>query len=371
MVDAVDRLYLRSVLEEDTPPAPPAPGAGPLIAGAAPLGPFALHGTILTPDTLMSSGFVVVDGGVIADIRTTKPSGLPVIKTEGVILPGLIDLHGHPEFNIFAAWEPPRQFRNRGQWRRSDEYAAIVREPMNQLTDQPPSLARTLLRYAEARALTGGATAIQGVNGSISSIEESLVRNVDRFIFGAHRARSIVDLDRETPARKATLRAGQIANGAVDALYVHLAEGIDDTSRKEFDQLVSDDLLTPATVIIHGTHGIDDGPVGRRRGRRGEARVVAAEQPAPVRRHDAGGGGEGPWDPGRARGGLAAEREPEPARRDEGRAPGARGPGPPGDGAAAGPDGHARRCADRGTRGVARAACRGSAGRRARAGAPP
>ena len=31
---------------------------------------------------------------------------MDVIDTDGVILPGLIDLHGHPEFNVFAAWEP-------------------------------------------------------------------------------------------------------------------------------------------------------------------------------------------------------------------------------------------------------------------------
>jgi cytosine/adenosine deaminase-related metal-dependent hydrolase len=39
----------------------------------------------------------------------------------------------------------------------------------------------------------------------------------------------------------------------VTAVYIHLAEGVDDRSRTEFDDLVGADLLTPATVIIHGT----------------------------------------------------------------------------------------------------------------------
>jgi hypothetical protein len=115
-----------------------------------------------------------------------------------------------------------------------------------------PTLERTLARYAEARALVTGTTAIQGSNGKFTNIEESLVRNVDRRIFGQHKARSIIDLDRTKPADIATLQ-GQIANGTVTALYVHLAEGVDTTSRNEFAALKAANLLTPATVIIHGT----------------------------------------------------------------------------------------------------------------------
>ena len=117
---------------------------------------------------------------------------------------------------------------------------------------QEPSLEKTLSRYAEARALVTGTTAIQGANGKFANIEESLVRNVDRRIFGRHRARSIIDLDRTTAEDIATLR-GQIADGSVTALYVHLAEGVDQRSRDEFAALRAAKLLTAATVIIHGT----------------------------------------------------------------------------------------------------------------------
>jgi 5-methylthioadenosine/S-adenosylhomocysteine deaminase len=34
----------------------------------------------------------------------------------------LIDLHGHPEFTVFAAWEPPKQFVNRYAWRDNPIY---------------------------------------------------------------------------------------------------------------------------------------------------------------------------------------------------------------------------------------------------------
>jgi 5-methylthioadenosine/S-adenosylhomocysteine deaminase len=170
-----------------------------------------------------------------------------VISTEGVILPGLIDLHGHPEFNVFAAWEPPKRYANRYQWRRSKEYAAIVKEPWGRLK---PTLRRTMTRYAEIRALVGGVTAIQGASQDYPR-EEALVRNVDLRIFGEHRARSSVDFMRDESAWP-KLR-DKIADGEVNAYYVHLAEGVDQKSTDEFDDLLAADLLTPATVIIHGT----------------------------------------------------------------------------------------------------------------------
>lgn len=250
MTDDFERDYGRGLLEED-PPRAASGEFGPGHAGVAPMSAFALHGAVLTPDTAIADGYVVVDGATIDSVRTTKPDGVKVVETDGIILPGLIDLHGHPEYNVFAAWEPPKLYANRSRWRASHEYAAVVKAPLA-LLKQAPTLERTLTRYAEARALTSGTTAIQGTNGKFASIEEALVRNVDRRIFGQHKARSIVDLDRTTPADMATLRT-QIESGAVNALYVHLAEGTDEASRKEFDALVAANLLTPATIIIHGT----------------------------------------------------------------------------------------------------------------------
>ncbi len=224
-------------------------------ARAQPDQAFALRGTVLTPEEVVEDGWVVVQGGSIAEVRHSLPAGVGVIDTEGVVLPGLIDLHGHPEYNVFAAWEPPKRYTNRYQWRRSDEYAAVVKEPWQLLTSSAegrPSLLRTLTRYAEARALVGGTTAIQGASSRYPDPAESLVRNVDRYIFGGHHARSIIDLGRSQADDLARLRQ-LIARGEVRALYIHLAEGIDQSSRDEFDELVEADLLTAATVIIHGT----------------------------------------------------------------------------------------------------------------------
>jgi len=246
MADRFDARYAAGVLDED-PPEPPRPRVR-----AMPGESWALRGTVLTPHRQLSDAYVEVHGDRIARVTTKRPAGAIVIDTRGaVILPGLIDLHGHPEYNVFAAWEAPRRYANRYAWRRSREYAAVVKEPWKRLTDEP-SLLRTLTRYAEARALVGGTTAIQGASAKYPSREEALVRNVDRRIFAEHRARSIIDLGRTDAAAAARLR-DQVAAGAVTAIYVHLAEGVDATSAKEFVALTDANLLLPATVVIHGT----------------------------------------------------------------------------------------------------------------------
>ncbi|MEP6761829.1 MAG: amidohydrolase family protein [Sporichthyaceae bacterium] len=254
MADNVERDYVRPILDEDLPPAGAAgpAGGGPLIAGFAPMTPFALHGCVLTPDTVIEKGWVDITGGTITRVGTGVPGpGIRRLETDGIILPGLIDLHGHPEYNVFAPWEPPMLFANRGRWRASPGYDALVKLPLANLK-AAPSLQKSLTRYAEARALIGGTTAIQGTNGTFSNLEESLVRNVDRWIFGGHKARSIIDLDR-TPPADITKLLGQISAGDVNAVYIHLAEGVDATSRSEFAALKTAKMLTKTTVIIHGT----------------------------------------------------------------------------------------------------------------------
>ncbi len=246
--DPFERAYTASMLDPD-----PLPDPG-LTPRSSPLGgqPFALRGCVITPEERFDDGFVVVHGPVIVSVGEQPPdAGVLIVETGGVILPGLIDLHGHPEYNIFAAWEPPKRYNNRYQWRRSDEYQAIVRDPWNILTGED-SLLRSLMRYAEVRALVGGTTAIQGSSGLFQTSSEALVRNVDRRIFGQHRARSVIDLGRLGPDDAERL-IRQIDDGDVNAVYIHLAEGTDDTSRAEFDKLVDRGLLTPATIIIHGT----------------------------------------------------------------------------------------------------------------------
>jgi cytosine/adenosine deaminase-related metal-dependent hydrolase len=217
----------------------------------------ALGGQVITPDGVRK-GWVRVEGGTIAAVTTRRPTSAVTIQTDGVIMPGMLDLHGHPEFNVFAPWEPPRTYVNRYSWRSSKPYQDLVRNPQNELISKLPR--GTQLRYAEIRALVGGVTAIQGASlQTQKGSHESMVRNVDGLLFGEHRARAAIDLptsptSRGGPEFKKVLDA--IENDEVDAHYLHLAEGQRDNERsqKEFD-LLAQTLkgLTNATVIIHGT----------------------------------------------------------------------------------------------------------------------
>jgi imidazolonepropionase-like amidohydrolase len=57
--------------------------------------PFAIQGCVRTPDEALEDHHVVVAGGEIQDVVGPAPAGMPMIVSDGVILPGLIDLHGH------------------------------------------------------------------------------------------------------------------------------------------------------------------------------------------------------------------------------------------------------------------------------------
>jgi 5-methylthioadenosine/S-adenosylhomocysteine deaminase len=261
--DAFTYAYTRGVTDAVAPPAGlnggrQARGERGLTAAAAAGEAFALRGAVVTPDAAWPDGYVVIDGDTIADVRRDAPSGVQqIVDTGGVILPGLIDLHGHPEFNVFAAWEPPRQFTNRYQWRASDIYHELVRDPQNVLLTKVAP--HTELRYAEIRALTGGVTAIQGAGGVTRSADsEPLVRNVDGWIFGEHRARAMIDLPSSTTSRdypRLQKIVTAITAGEITAFYLHLCEGVrgDQRSASEFQRFLDYGAATPATTVIHGS----------------------------------------------------------------------------------------------------------------------
>jgi cytosine/adenosine deaminase-related metal-dependent hydrolase len=243
-----DARYTAPVVEALSPEA-----FGPELAvRAAPEEPVALGGCVITPTQMLEDGWVVIEGQQIAAVQSGKPQGVKPIATKGVICPGLIDLHGHPEFNVFAAWEPPRQFVNRYAWRGSDLYHQLIRDPQDKLTAALP--AKTQLRYAEVRALVSGVTAFQGTGGQASTFQdEALVRNVDKLIFGEQVGRSMVDLPAEGHGKDQL--DSIVADPSVKAFYIHLAEGqsANKRSREELGKLDGLGGVIEKTVVIHGT----------------------------------------------------------------------------------------------------------------------
>jgi cytosine/adenosine deaminase-related metal-dependent hydrolase len=198
---------------------------------------------------------VIVDHGRIKTVldRPGEIRGLPVIDTDGLILPGLIDLHNHVLWSVFPRWEPGGTFANRDVWPQNAVYIRNYSDPEH-------ALSRThgcdLNRFGEVKAISGGVTSVVG--SLRSACTAGLVRNLD-YDAGfdgerdERRAATLIDIDDLTPDAAAKL-ARRL--GARDGLpwFVHVAEGRaeDPGPREEFARLVEEGLLTRHTVIVHG-----------------------------------------------------------------------------------------------------------------------
>jgi cytosine/adenosine deaminase-related metal-dependent hydrolase len=214
--------------------------------------PYALGGTILTPKGPMA-GFVVVRDEKIEKVVKTKteiPADVKkVVDTKGIISPGLIDLHNHVAYNFLPLWNSGMRFNNRYQWARKAEYDTAVKNPYNAVKNAKHQCEG--VKYGEYRALVGGTTTIQG---SVDlGCTRSWVRNVEFTNFCEDHVRQhVLPINGIKPEAAKTLN-DQFKSGATKTFFVHLAEGIDDLSRREFEELRGLDLLKPQVVGIHST----------------------------------------------------------------------------------------------------------------------
>jgi 5-methylthioadenosine/S-adenosylhomocysteine deaminase len=219
-------------------------------------GKYALNGDIVTPTGIVANGWLVVDGEKIAEIRTAaqgQPTGMPAVATGGVIFPGLVDGHGHVEYNEVALAPLGKRYQDRDQWPGASLYSTLVKAPKNAVT--AAGLKCEALKHGEARALVGGTTMIQGTPAQ--SCAASLVRNVEQPNFCRQATRqNVMDISGFSrsisgkPSWADSVKQG-IAAGTLDAFIVHGGEGIDAHAEAEWGQLKSQGLALPQLVVIH------------------------------------------------------------------------------------------------------------------------
>ena len=93
--------------------------------------PIALIGTLLLPEkTIVNGTILIIDELIVAvghDISI--PLNTKLIETNGMILPGLIDLHNHLVWNIFPRWKPTEEFNNRYDWQQKPVYKTLMTGP--------------------------------------------------------------------------------------------------------------------------------------------------------------------------------------------------------------------------------------------------
>ena len=139
--------------------------------------PIALIGTILLPDQNITNGTLLIVGRHIeaAGVKVSIPDNAIILHTNGLILPGLIDLHNHLTWNILPRWKPTEEFGSRYDWQKKPIYRTLIQAPHQGLIEA--GLSCEMQRYAEVKAITQGATSVIG--SLRRACNRGLARNLD------------------------------------------------------------------------------------------------------------------------------------------------------------------------------------------------
>src|SRR5439155_642778 len=125
-----------------------------------------LRATLVTPSETIDRGVIRLSAGRIEAIGTGE-AGVDVIDVDGVVFPGLIDLHNHLTWNVLPRWTPTQTFSNRYEWQELPKYAQMLSGPHYALSGAV--LGCTMNRYAEINVLVNGGTAWVGSFSSAPS----------------------------------------------------------------------------------------------------------------------------------------------------------------------------------------------------------
>jgi 5-methylthioadenosine/S-adenosylhomocysteine deaminase len=234
------------------------------VASPASAQDLALKLTVVTPTQVIDSAVVTIKRGRI-DAVTAGGAGSNAIAIDGVMFPGLIDLHNHLTWNVLPSWQPPRLFTNRYEWQETPEYALNLSGPYTAMV--AAGAACDMNRFGEVKSIVNGGTVTVGSYGPTAGDSSrnrciaGLARNAD---FAADLSASPT-LNQE-PYRNFVFpfelgEADQRAVRTVDptsadpnvihAAVMHVAEGTDSGARREFRQFKAHQYLRKGVSVIH------------------------------------------------------------------------------------------------------------------------
>ena len=232
-------------------------------------GSYVLKGRIVTMESENSiipyGGVMVTDGMIDAVWEDGQmPSdidlqNIPIVETAGTIYPGIIDAHNHIHYNMVPLWDYSLDHRNgdlydnRYQWRNNPAYSIEITGAKSLIQGWDYwDLEHESMKYVEVRAIVGGTTAVQGnPTGDDDEFASILARNIEYYNFGKdYMHTKVTELEDEYVGNH--IKTGN-QSGELDAWFLHLAEGVDESSRAEFDILVQNELLVGELMLIHGT----------------------------------------------------------------------------------------------------------------------
>ena len=224
---------------------------------------YALKGTIVTPTEVIENGTVLITGQKIKEVGSdvSLPAGTKVIETGGFIYPGLIDLHNHLTWNLLPRWKPGLLFSTRYEWQQSQMYKLMLTTPEAKVVEA--NLDCDANRYAEVKAIVGGATSVTGSlnpRGDPAKLRclGGMARNLD-FFSGLYASGAAEKLRYEIfPLQLSFSDAAairdQLAKHDLTAFIVHLSEGKqnDANAAREYLMFKARGFLVSGTSIIHG-----------------------------------------------------------------------------------------------------------------------
>jgi len=231
-----------------------------------------LKGRVVTMNSesdVINDGSVLVQDGKITAVwsgqnipQNVDLTDVPVIETNGTIYPGLIDSHNHMHYNHIPLWDfevhtsqksEEGGYSNRNQWKNNPNYKRDISWMKTFVhTSSMWDMSNQQMKYAEVMAVAGGVTAVQGSPSSdFDAWDSMLSRNIELYNFGEDGIHTKVTT-LESDYQGNHIKSGN-SSGSLNAWYLHLAEGVDEESRAEFDVLVANNLLVGELVVIHGT----------------------------------------------------------------------------------------------------------------------
>ncbi|MEC9090686.1 MAG: amidohydrolase family protein, partial [Candidatus Thermoplasmatota archaeon] len=225
----------------------------------------------MTSEASFFDGGVLIQSGKIQSVwsGSTIPAahaGIQVIETDGTIYPGLIDLHNHMHYNHIPLWDfevhlsPASRseeggYTNRYQWGNNWDYGpSITWMKTNVQSSSRWDMSNEQMKYAEVQAVAGGVTAVQGSPSSGTDAWDSMLsRNVELYNFGQDGMSTCAVCGAYEDDYTGSHLISQNQSGSLNAWFVHLSEGVDASSKAEFDALYEKGLIMDETVVIHGT----------------------------------------------------------------------------------------------------------------------
>jgi len=226
-----------------------------------------LRGTLLAPGGAFDGELLILDHTIACAATSCASvpgaSGATVVDTNGVILPGLIDVHNHVLYDIFdeSDWTPAQVYTNHNQWPNEAHYKAMVdaKQYLNGEGGSPWDFGCEMDKYGELKGLIAGTTSIVGAaiptnRGCYGSLARTIDQSPNDLGFDKVQTSALFPIS----TASADAVCNNITTGKTDAYVAHVAEGTDTVSLDEFAKLgtvttIDECLYAPQTTIVHGT----------------------------------------------------------------------------------------------------------------------